>query len=61
MDTFSLVRQGLLFALTRNGYLIEEQGMTYLTDIDAEAALHLCKRRPAPAALHSGHGRARKP
>jgi len=29
----------LLFALTRNGYLIEEQGMTYLTDIDAEAAL----------------------
>jgi len=44
--------------LTRKGFLIEEQGMTYLTDIDPRSGP--CKPRPAPTASCSGPGRARK-
>jgi hypothetical protein len=43
--------------LTRKSYLIEEQGMTYLTDTDPNVALG---RRPAPTASRSGPGRGRK-
>jgi hypothetical protein len=46
--------------LTREGYLIEEQGMTYLAETDRDPALGPCKRRPALTALRSGPGRDKK-
>jgi hypothetical protein len=41
--------------LTRKGYLIEEQGMTYWADIGPET-----NRRPAPTELRWGPGQARR-
>jgi len=46
--------------LTRKGYLIEEQGMTYLAEADPETALAPLKRQPAPTALHSGPAPSRR-
>ena len=46
--------------LTRKGFLIEEQGMTYLADTDPDTRSGPCRRRPAPTALRSGPGRGRK-
>jgi hypothetical protein len=44
--------------LTRNGFLIEEPGTTYVTDTDPDLALGLL--RAAACASCSGLGRARK-
>jgi hypothetical protein len=46
--------------LTRKGFLIEEQGMSYLADTDPDIVLGPCGRQPAPTALRSGLGPARK-
>ena len=46
--------------LTRKGYLIEEPGMAYLADPGPETALGQASRRPAPTALPSGPGQARR-
>ena len=46
----------LMKFLTRKGYLIEEQGMTYLADTDPNLAFGPCKRRPALTALRWGPG-----
>ena len=46
--------------LTRKGYLIEERGMSYLTETDPVSRSGPCKRRPAPTASRSGPGGARK-
>ena len=42
--------------LTRKGYLIEEQGMTYLADTDPDLALGPLRAGLAPTALPSGPG-----
>jgi hypothetical protein len=46
--------------LTRQGFLIEEQGMTYLAEADGIARLHPCKRPRAPTVWHSGRGWGRR-
>ena len=50
----------LMKFLTRKGFLIEEQGMSYLADTDPDTALGPCGRQPAPTALRWGPGRGRK-
>ena len=45
--------------LTRKGFLIEEQGMTYLTDTDPDLALGFLQAA-ACTYRRSGPGRARK-
>jgi Transposase zinc-binding domain/Putative transposase len=56
----SRIIRRLMKFLTRKGYLIEEQGMTYLADTDPDTALGSLQRRPAPTALRLGPGRGRK-
>ena len=47
--------------LVRQGFLIEEQDMTYLAEADTDPALlPLCKRRRAPIVLRSGHELGRR-
>jgi len=47
--------------LTRHGYLIEEQGMTYLAEAEPGGALTaLAKRHRAPTASHSGRAQGGK-
>jgi hypothetical protein len=43
--------------LTRKGFLIEEQGMSYLADTDPDRGLGSCRRRPVPTGSRSGHAR----
>ena len=50
----------LMKFLTRKGFLIEEQGMTYLADTDRDLALGPLRGQPAPTASPSGPGRGRK-
>ena len=50
----------LMKLLTRKGYLIEEQGMTYLATPIRKPRSGPCKRQPAPTALRSGPGRGKK-
>ena len=50
----------LMKFLTRKGFLIEEQGMSYLADSDPDPRSGPCGRRPAPTALPSGPGRGRR-
>ena len=56
----SRIVQRVLKSLTRKGALIEEQGLPYLADPDADPALAPYTRRPAPTALPSGPGPAKK-
>ena len=46
----------LMRLLTRKGYLIEEQGMTYLGEIDPDTALGPYGRQHAPTASRSASG-----
>ncbi len=50
----------LMKFLTRKGFLIEEQGMSYLADSDPDLALGPLRRRPAPTGSPWGPGRAKK-
>ena len=47
----------LMKLLTRKGFLIEEQGMSYLADTDPDRASGPCRRRPALTGSRSGHAR----
>jgi hypothetical protein len=46
--------------LTRKGFLIEEQGMSYLADTDPDTALGPLRAAACTTALHWGPGRAKK-
>ena len=46
--------------LTRQGVLVEEQGVRYLAGIEADQALMPLQRAPAPTALPLGHARGEK-
>ena len=46
--------------LTRKGFLIEEQGMTYLADTDPDLALGPLRAPACTYRMRSGFGRARR-
>ena len=50
----------LMRLLTRQGVLIEEQGMSYLAGIEGRSGLTPCRRPRAPTALPWGHARDRR-
>ena len=54
------VIQRIVRLLTRTGHLIEEQGMSYLAEADAQSRSRLCKWQPTPIALRWGLGPSRK-
>ena len=50
----------LMRLLTRKGFLIEEQGMSYLADTDPDTALGPLRAAACTYRIASGLGRARK-
>jgi hypothetical protein len=50
----------LMKMLTRLGYLVEEQGVSYIADIDADNPWRHCKRPRAPIASRWGRAPDRR-
>jgi hypothetical protein len=57
----SRITKRLLKLLTRKGYLLEEQGMTYLADTDPDSALAPLQSAACTYRIALGPGRAALP